>query len=67
MLLCKTCPKCLGDMTEEADSYGEYRLCLYCGFVQEGSVRRYLPLVAGRSRLLRALETLHEPPLRKAS
>jgi len=29
------CPRCRGQLLEQADQYGRYRSCLTCGFVDE--------------------------------
>ncbi len=66
MILIHCCPKCLGDLTAEADEYGEYAICLYCGFVLEKGANRNFPLRLRRERWGKAPEVPHEPPARLA-
>ena len=35
MLLFKACPRCAGDMHISGDLYGDYKVCLQCGMMQE--------------------------------
>jgi len=35
MFWLKACPKCRGDLTVSADSYGAYVYCLQCGGIKE--------------------------------
>jgi len=37
MLDLKSCPRCKGGMYTESDSYGKYRQCWQCGFLEDVS------------------------------
>jgi len=34
-MLFKACPRCKGDMHVNRDIYGDYKECLYCGFMED--------------------------------
>ncbi len=35
MLELRSCPRCKGDLHTNKDYYGEYRLCLQCGYMRD--------------------------------
>ena len=36
----KACPRCRGDLREEADSFGAYVACMQCGYVATSEEER---------------------------
>lgn len=53
MFKLKACPRCRGDLREDLDKYGEYAICMQCGYHQSETkdvVPPLLPLVSRRGR-----------------
>ena len=34
-VMLKSCPRCAGDIQSNRDSYGEYKKCLQCGWMED--------------------------------
>jgi hypothetical protein len=43
MLRFRSCKKCGGDLVKDNDQYGNYWLCLQCGW-DGGEILRYIPI-----------------------
>ena len=35
MVLLKGCPRCRGDLRVNEDTYGEYKQCVQCGYIED--------------------------------
>jgi len=54
----KYCPRCRGDLREEADQYGAFISCVQCGYIPtEAEEARLLRLSAGEALVLRSTAT----------
>ncbi len=51
MLMLKACKKCHGDMYLQSDTYGQFKQCLQCGFVQDMDAQ---PAVAAQTPMVSA-------------
>jgi len=53
MFRLKACPRCRGDLRQDRDKYGEYSVCMQCGYHQSETadvMPPSLPLVSHRGR-----------------
>lgn len=54
----KGCPRCRGDLREEADQYGAFISCVQCGFIPtESEEARLLKTGAAKGLVLRSTAT----------
>lgn len=47
MMMLKGCPRCRGDVRINKDTYGEYKQCVQCGYMQDLDSRA-VPAVAAK-------------------
>ena len=46
MMMLKGCPRCFGDLHFNKDTYGEYKLCVQCGYMEDLKPRAVLEAAA---------------------
>lgn len=63
MFILKGCPRCHGDLCQDSDVYGDYMVCLQCGYYLSDNEVELFAMDAGLYPVKQEAERALEPAL----